>query len=176
MAKIINLFGAPGCGKSTQAAGLFHHMKKEQFSVEIVTEYAKDMVWEERFNVFNDQIYMLGNQNRRLLRLEGKVDYVVTDSPVLLGVCYLTDVPYSKSVERLIVDVFNSYDNYNIFLNRTHKYEQTGRNQTETESDILAVKIKELLMQYDVSYHEIDANEMSTAEIFEKIKRDCIAP
>lgn len=46
--KVINLFGGPGIGKSTLAAGLFEHMKIAGFNVELVNEYAKDMVWEQR--------------------------------------------------------------------------------------------------------------------------------
>ncbi|MDH6303272.1 broad-specificity NMP kinase [Polynucleobacter sphagniphilus] len=32
--KVINLFGAPGVGKSAACAGLFYLMKKNHFSVE----------------------------------------------------------------------------------------------------------------------------------------------
>ena len=44
---VINLFGGPGCGKSTIAAELFAILKKQGYEVELVTEYAKDKVWEE---------------------------------------------------------------------------------------------------------------------------------
>ncbi len=39
------MFGGPGTGKSTSAAGLFFKMKLAQMEVELVTEYAKDLVW-----------------------------------------------------------------------------------------------------------------------------------
>ena len=42
--KVINLFGAPGVGKSSAAAGLFYYMKRDGFSVEQVTEYAKYLI------------------------------------------------------------------------------------------------------------------------------------
>ena len=47
MTRVINLLGAPGAGKSTAAAGLFYRMKKEFLSVELVTEYAKDLIYPE---------------------------------------------------------------------------------------------------------------------------------
>lgn len=143
--KVINLFGAPGSGKSTLAAGLFHEMKLAGYNVELVTEYAKDMVWEERYNVFQDQIYILGKQNRRLLRLKDKVDYVVTDSPILLGVIYMVNAPYNIPLEELIEQVFDSYDNTNIYIERSHQYEQIGRNQSEEEAQVKAQEIKGLL-------------------------------
>ena len=49
---IINIFGGPGVGKSTVAADLFVIMKKEGYSVELVTEYAKELTYEKkRYNI-----------------------------------------------------------------------------------------------------------------------------
>lgn len=158
MTKIINLFGAPGSGKSTLVAGLFHEMKIAGYNCELVTEYAKDMVWEERFNIFQDQIYILGKQNRRLLRLTDKVDYVLTDSPVLMGIAYMVKTPYDTILKQLIVEVFNSYNNLNVFINRSHDYQQIGRNQNVDESDVLADQIKKLLREFDIPFIELDSS------------------
>lgn len=165
--KVINLFGAPGAGKSTIRARLFSDMKIAGYKVEEVTEYAKDMVWEERFNVFQDQIYILGKQNRRLLRLQDKVEYVITDSPVLLGVCYMIPVPYFESLEQLIVNVFKSYDNINIFLNRTHEYQEYGRNHNEEEANVLSDNIKRLMIKYNIPFIEMNSSEVSLEKIGE---------
>ena len=54
--KVINLVGGPGCGKSTTAAGLFYELKRRDYSVELVTEYAKSRVWEDSLRTLNDQI------------------------------------------------------------------------------------------------------------------------
>lgn len=43
---IINLFGAPGAGKSTGAAYVFSQLKAAGVNAELVTEFAKDKVWE----------------------------------------------------------------------------------------------------------------------------------
>ena len=45
--KIINIFGNPGSGKSTIAAYLFTALKSRNIEVELVTETAKDLVWDE---------------------------------------------------------------------------------------------------------------------------------
>ena len=45
--KVINLFGNPGSGKSTVAAYLFSELKSRGLEVELVTETAKDLVWDE---------------------------------------------------------------------------------------------------------------------------------
>lgn len=60
---VVNLFGAPGAGKSTGAARIFSNLKMAGINAELVTEFAKDKVWEENKAVFNDQLYIFGKQN-----------------------------------------------------------------------------------------------------------------
>ena len=84
---LINLYGAPGAGKSTGAAYIFTRLKMEGVNAELVTEFAKDKVWEESKAVFDNQAYIFGKQYFRISRLQDKVDVVVTDSPIILS-CY----------------------------------------------------------------------------------------
>ena len=79
--KVYNLFGGPGCGKSTLAARMFAKMKQLGIDCELVTEAAKDIVWE---GGVLDQYGLFAEQLRRVKRLEGKVDIAITDSPILL--------------------------------------------------------------------------------------------
>ena len=87
-AVVINLFGGPGLGKSTIASGLFYRMKVAGFQVESVTEYAKDVVWDQAPTKFSDQLYITAKQNRKLWRLQDQVEWIVSDSPLLLGLHY----------------------------------------------------------------------------------------
>lgn len=165
--KVINLFGSPGSGKSTLRAGLFYEMKIAGYNVEEVTEYAKDMVWENRTNIFNDQLYMLGKQNRKLLRLEGKVDYVITDSPVILGTMYMDgmNAPYVNTLTNLVVEVFKSYDNYNFLLHREHDYIELGRNQNEQEAELLFANIRKLLSDNNFDYIDLYSKDITPKKL-----------
>src|SRR5574343_386222 len=138
--KIINLFGQPCAGKSTIRAKIFYEMKINGYRVEEATEYAKDIVYDDRTNILGDQLYILAKQNRRLLRLQDKVDHV-------------------------IIDVFNSYDNINLFLNSNHKYQEFGRTQTEDDSLIIKHKILNCLNENDLRYYEFYSNEISLEKI-----------
>lgn len=57
--------GGPGSGKSTTAAGVFYNIKKKFIHAELVTEYAKDLVWNEAEAFLNNQIYIFGEQHNR---------------------------------------------------------------------------------------------------------------
>ena len=88
---VINLFGAPGAGKSTTAAFLFGELKSMGLDVELVTEYVKDLVWDKRYKELSNQIICFGQQMRRIERLIGQVDIIITDSPLLLNAYYNKD-------------------------------------------------------------------------------------
>lgn len=57
---LVNLYGAPGSGKSTGAAYIFSKLKMAGIDAELVTEFAKDKVWEESKAPFDNQAYMFG--------------------------------------------------------------------------------------------------------------------
>ena len=80
MSTIINFFGGPGIGKSTQSAGLFTEMKKNQMDVELTYEFPKEVAWEGNYSSIKDQFYITANQHRNISRLYGKVDYIIVDS------------------------------------------------------------------------------------------------
>ena len=42
---VVNLYGAPGSGKSTGAAYIFAKLKMLGVNCELITEFAKDKVW-----------------------------------------------------------------------------------------------------------------------------------
>lgn len=160
MTSIINLFGGPNTGKSTTASGLFYLMKVFGYNVELVTEYAKDMTYENRHNILSDQLYILAKQNRRLERVRDKVDFVVTDSPIILGLNY-TPADYYESFHSQVFDVWNSYDNVNFYLknNGDLTYNESGRNQDKSQAKALDEKIYKFLIDNNIDFNEqlIDA-------------------
>jgi hypothetical protein len=161
--KVINFFGGPGCGKSTTSAGVFHKMKVLGLKVELVTEYAKDMVYENRANILADQLYVLAKQTRRVARLQGLVDYCVTDSPILLSSIYNTG---SSLIDDLALEIFNGFDNYNFFIYRSKPYMKYGRGQTEDEAIEIDNKIFKKLVDTRIPYDIITAED--TIEIVTK--------
>ena len=63
---VINLFGVPSAGKSTGAAYIFSRLKMAGVNAELVTEFAKDLVWEENTVALGNQLYVFSNQLHRM--------------------------------------------------------------------------------------------------------------
>jgi len=140
---LINLFAGPGAGKSTTAAGVFSALKQRDISVELVTEYAKDLTWDESFGVLKDQVLVFAEQRHRLLRLAGKVKYVVTDSPMLTSVLYAGDE--LRYFSGLVWEAQAAWPSMNYVLHRVKRYEQAGRTQTEQEAIEIDKKVEHML-------------------------------
>ena len=156
---VINLFGAPGAGKSTGAADIFSRLKKLGVNVELVAEFAKDKTWEHNNKALSVQEYVFGKQSYRLARCRDDVDVIVTDSPLPLSIIYNHNPALDANFERTVVNVFDTYENINYYINRVKPYNPKGRNQTEAESDALSTPIKELLRRYKISFTEINGDD-----------------
>src|SRR5256885_11799690 len=85
---IFDLYGGPGTGKSTSAALMYAMLKQKGVNSELVREYVKDWAWDDRKINTYDQLYLMGKQIRRESMLYGKVDAIVSDSPVMMGIYY----------------------------------------------------------------------------------------
>lgn len=155
--KIINLFGAPCAGKSSLAARLYSDYSCGGIKCELVTEFAKDLTWAERFKDMRVQPYIFGKQLLKIERLIGKVDVIITDSPLLLSLIYTTE-KWPPSYSQSVYEIYNGHNNYNFLLHRNWEYSSVGRNQTEKEATEIHEKIEGLLHGYNVHYVDLYVN------------------
>lgn len=162
---VINLLGAPGAGKSTMASELFSRMKYAGYDVELVSEYAKELVWEERNETMKNELYLFAKQHHRMFRLNGKVQYIITDRPLILSMFYNQKYGDASEVfNQMVIHEVEKFENVNIFLKRTKEYVTKGRNQTEEESDAFAIEMFNLINQHSYMDMHIDAEKDKTVE------------
>lgn len=166
---MVNLYGGPGSGKSTVAASVFCNLKDEGLSAELVTEYAKDVTWEESFKKLSNQLYIFAKQQNRLWRVGSKVDIIITDSPLLLSLIYGKDT--SDTFRKLVKEEVDKYNTIDIFLKRTKKYSPIGRSQTEEEAKDIDIMIKDTLLDNGYVFDlTVGGSLSSTQEIINYIK------
>jgi hypothetical protein len=184
MSIIINFFGGPGIGKSTQSAELFTLMKKSHMDVELTYEYPKIVAWEENYSTIKDQLFITANQHRNISRLYGKVKYIIVDSPIILGTVYkdiYTSKPeypssfYDETFDFFIMNLFKKYNNFNVLLTRDDTtFNQNGRFQNLNQSKEIDETIKNRLNENNISYFEFPISKTTSENIFEYIKRNNI--
>ena len=131
---------------------IFSKLKMHGVNAELVTEFAKDKVWEGNKEVFKNQAYIFGKQSFKMSRCKDKVDVLVTDSPLFLSALYNNDEVLGEDFNKVVLNVFNSYDNINLFIKRNKPYNPIGRHQTAAESDKLSIQLQMKLDDYDIGY------------------------
>jgi hypothetical protein len=166
---VVNLAGPPGAGKSTGAAQVFCALKKLGINCELVAEFAKDKTWEQNSKAIACQEYVFGNQSYRLFRCKDDVDVIVTDSPLPLSIIYSTNPASKESFPKLVMDIFNTYNNITFYINRVKPYNPKGRNQTEAESDTLGNEIQQLFQVLGIQYEVIDGDDAGYSYIVDKV-------
>jgi hypothetical protein len=156
--KVINMFGGPGAGKSVAAMELTARLKRAGKTAEYVTEVAKDLVHEDTTVLYRYQDWISAEQNRRQGRLIGQYEYIVTDSPLLLGIFYCPP-NYYPSFKQLILEKFWSYDNINFYLHRNSPYEAIGRYQDENGAKRLDLQIQSYLRHNGIQFQNITSDD-----------------
>jgi hypothetical protein len=180
MTTVFNLYGGPGSGKSTTATGVFSRLKQADVSCEYVSEYAKDIVWEGTTELLNNQIHVFAEQFRRQWRLIGKVDYIITDSPILLSAVYF-DFWFERTKPKFLTNTFaaqtkeyflaasRQFHNVNFFITRSKPYHQIGRMQSKEEAQLVDNSVLSYLGETNTEFEIINyttAIERVSGEVF----------
>lgn len=170
---VVNFLGGPGTGKSTIAADVFSLMKRKNFKVEMLREIAKDHVWERANNIFREQDYIFAHQHRLQRRLVGHdIDYCILDSSMLFSLFYTPD-DMPASFKTFVRDVYDSYDNINIYLKRNPNipYISEGRNQNFMQAQQLDRDILQYMLNENIPFHDVQTSEHAAQEILQIIEQ-----
>jgi len=168
MTQVINLFAGAGCGKSTMMANIFSELKWYGINCEMAPEFAKEVVWENRPKPLNYQVYIFGKQYYRIARLIGEVDIIITDSPLLFSIIY-RDETLPQSFDKCVLDIFNQFNNINFYVNRLKPYNPKGRMQDYNEAKEIDNKVKNMLLDNNIKFSEVDGSPKGVKEIVDLI-------
>jgi hypothetical protein len=172
---VVNFVGGPGSGKTALCCMLFAALKMQGECVEYIQEIAKTLVWTKEFELLNNQHYVTMKQANLLEAVNGKVDFVVTDGPLLHGLYYNVHNPDNycdvEKVERMIMEKLKNFNNVYILVEKGNfPYEQVGRLETEEESRQIGKEIKHILDLLQLDYLTVTSGStICTDDIIEWI-------
>lgn len=152
---VINGYGGPGAGKSTACMEITAALKKAGYGAEYVQEYAKELVYDKNMEMLDgsakNQFEILKEQTRRVDRLYDQVDFIVTDSPILLNEIYNKEL--TPEYRDIVGKIQNSYSNFSFFIERdASNFEEEGRIHNLAESIQKDQEIRDMLLDNDIKY------------------------
>lgn len=159
---IVNLYGGPGTGKSTTAAALFAELKQRGEKAELVTEVAKEYSYAGEGRRLEDQLFILAEQARRQRISQGQARFIITDSPLPIGLLY-TSGPYDQPWFRdTVLHMFSTFNNLNVLLNRVKKFEDYGRHHSEEQSRLIDARLRSEFRN-EINYHKEQDADVNAA-------------
>jgi len=165
---VINMFAGPGAGKSTLASGVYKELWRQGVSCELITEYAKERVWEGSIEVLEDQLNILGKQQHRQFRAGKYYRVLITDSPILLSLFY--DKSPSDSFRNCVQEKHYEYDNINYYLERKKPYIPIGRYQkTIGEARKVDDSLHDVLIKHQVDLRHVPGEEKTVDLIVDDV-------
>lgn len=168
---VINAYGGPGSGKSTTCLHLVAELKKIGYKAEYVSEYAKELVYDNNYELLDGslehQIDILLEQNKRVERLVGNVDFIVSDSPIFLSPIYVKE--QNDDFTKLVKELDSHYNTFTFFVERNKDdFKTEGRIHNLDESIVIDEKIKTMLSDNNIYYGKYNHNTV------DKIIPNCI--
>lgn len=164
MTKVINLFGGAGSGKSTLAAAIFYELKMRGLNAETVGEFVKRWAWEGRALGKFDQFHIFGQQCYSESVLYEKVDFIITDSPLMLIPFYEKMLNNTNMLEDTVSKFMtfaqaHGVTYHNFWLTRPEVYDTRGRWQTREEASKVDEDLKDFLKEKNHKIIELSKDD-----------------
>lgn len=160
---IINLYGAPGAGKSTGGAYIYSNLKMKGVHVR--------MLWNEEIeDKTADEEQGLGNFASQieddLLTIQRNYMPEVIINTMPIGQLVRNDIDL---IDEYMVDITDNSHSKNYLLLRVKPYRGDGRNHTEEESDDIGRYLRKYLNKLDVKYSAVGGHKEGYDCIIEDI-------
>jgi ABC-type dipeptide/oligopeptide/nickel transport system ATPase component len=174
---VVNIIGGPGSGKSVLMALIFAHLKSMGYTAELVTEYAKTLIYAKNFKRLNNQHFVSNKQYDMFKAVCGSVQYLITDTCLISGLYYNQCNKFNNSdvakTEQFILESFGEFENFNIYLERGEfKYETQGRQQNEEEAKQIDTLLIDILQKHKVKYHPVKLEGLDVKPVLDLILKE----
>jgi nicotinamide riboside kinase len=161
---VVNLLGGSGLGKSTTAALVFGELKQRGQVTELVREFVKEWAWSgKKVGPFGQSI-IYGQQLERESSLYGKVDIIVTDSPLVLCPVYQKHYSGHESIKNCVLQdlvMAETMDvvHLNFLLKRQKPFDPRGRYEDEKTAKLIDKKVEAFLLYHNLEFIPVDCSD-----------------
>lgn len=173
---VINLLGGSGLGKSTTSSLLFGELKQRGEIAELVREFVKEWAWSgKKVGPFGQSI-IYGQQLERESSLYNKVEYIVTDSPLILCPVYQKHYNGHESIKHCVfkdLELAEKMDvvHINFLLKRRKPFDPRGRYEDEKTAKLIDKKVESFLIYHGIDYITVDCEDDARVQfILDKVK------
>lgn len=162
---VINFFGGPGSGKTTCALEVTSELRKKGIEAEFVGEVAKELIYDGKEKLldgsFVNEVSILAEKFRRINRMYGQVDVIVTDAPIRQSIIYSKEnLETLNTISDFLSEKFN---NFNFFVERgNNQYQNRGRIHSYKESLRIDGELKEYLTDKCITFTPIRYSDVLT--------------
>jgi len=159
----ISFFGGPNCSKSTLAMRLTADLKLRGIQAEFAGEYVKAWSFIGTKIRGYDQFYILAKQmHREDVVLRASNSLIVTDSPVLLGICYArrNNLPIWRDLLKIGMRFGEDYPSFNFFVDRKDlTYSRVGRYEDQAQAAEMDKIIKDTMGEAGIPLEVVGYDE-----------------
>lgn len=161
---VINFLGGSGLGKSTTAALVFGQLKLQAQNCELVREYVKEMAWAGIGVGPFGQSIIYGRQLERETALYNKVEFIVTDSPLILCPVYQNHYLGHDTIKHQVrkdLETAREHDviHVNFLLKRNKPFDPRGRYEDEPTAKLIDRKVESFLVYHGIDHIVVDQDE-----------------
>jgi nicotinamide riboside kinase len=161
---VVNLLGGSGLGKSTTAALVYGELKDRGQITELVREFVKEWAWSgKKVGPFGQSI-IYGQQLERESTLYNKVEFIVTDSPLLLCPVYQKHYNGHESIKHCVfkdLAIAETLDvvHVNFLLKRNKPFDARGRYEDEKTAKLIDRKVEAFLTYHGIEHISVDVED-----------------
>ena len=156
-------------------ADLFYALKLKNKTVEMCPEIIKQWAWDGIKPNKYDQYFLMGQEIKQQSRLFGKVDFAISDSPVLQNAFYNwylngEDNLYQPFIDYRSITMADGHEFRNFMLFRNKPFEPNGRYQTAEEADNIAIHLVNYLEMHGMHFPVLNGKDHErTEQILEEL-------
>lgn len=177
MTTIVSFCGGPSVGKTTVSALVFSWLKMYGCSVEMAREYVKKWAWQGRKIVSIDELYFVGRQIHEESQYFDKVDYLVSDKPLVMDIFYsrkYASAIVATGVEAAVRAYYEEvrslgHCHINVLLRRSQPYDPRGRYEDEATAIGMDSKLPALVSELGLSHETIGTSLLEVWNFCERL-------